>query len=169
MGRPPGGSNARHRCTFPQLKRPPNIRLGRRYRVFIWGIIFFFVAGIALCYFWCCAVPPGYQHSLGSTAYTVTGTSFMVGPAPVTGHPMETQPLFHPGMHYSSSAPQPQVYSSMQFAMSHGQGMPPPPPYQFAQLYPTHVSPALCSAKPVGLDFPRASHVTSHGVDACVY
>lgn len=43
------------------------------WNAFIWGIVLFITAGGVLCYFCCCAVPPGYTH-VSATAYTVTGT-----------------------------------------------------------------------------------------------
>jgi uncharacterized membrane protein YjgN (DUF898 family) len=97
-----------------------------RYRVFIWGIFFLAIACGCLCYFWCCAVPPGYSERV---SYSVSGTNVMMTSMPV--HGIETQPLF-PGMQYSSS---------MQYTGSSTQygGAMMPPAYQFAQLYPSHV------------------------------
>ena len=50
-------------------------------------------------------------------------------------NPFETTPLFH----YNATSSAHQLYGP-HYA---GQAPPPPPPYQFAQLYPTHVSPQV--------------------------
>ncbi|GAX75166.1 hypothetical protein CEUSTIGMA_g2610.t1 [Chlamydomonas eustigma] len=106
------------------------------YRVFVWGIFFLVIACGCLCYFWCCAVPPGYS---GHISYSVTGTNVMMASMPV--HGIETQPLF-PGMQYSSS---------MQYSGSGTQygGAMMPPAYQFAQLYPSHMPPLGAPQHPV--------------------
>ena len=110
-----------------------------RYRVFVWGIFFFCASFACLCYFWCCAVPPGYRDGFGAVGgnYAVHGHMVVAGPGGGGGQPMymvsETQPLFQqqPGggvLQYSSG-------NVAMYTTAAG-GVPMPPPYQFAYQYP---------------------------------